>query len=328
MKTSEIDFHLPRELVTYGPTPFRGDARLMVLDRKMGNISYHHFSELESLLYGYEVWVNDLKLLRGRIKLWRDTGHVADVTLMRRTGAPGRWIAQICAAYDILNERRYWKTEDGIKCKIIGRPEVDNEGDQWEIEFEKELDLEKIGKICLPPWVRQPENREQEKWYEPIYAARGEGLFSPSAGINITEELEKSLYLKKLTLHLNFDHIRSIETDTLEEHGAKLKPERYEILGDAPSDTKPTCAIGTTTMKALETYARTWMMDGESDLFISPPFEFQIVKAFITNFHLPRESLLALTCAFGGTDAVMGAYHEAIREKYRWSDYGDSFLVI
>jgi S-adenosylmethionine:tRNA ribosyltransferase-isomerase len=333
LKTSEIDFNLPRELISFGPTPFRGDSRLMVLRRATGEITHCDFNELELLLHGYEVWANDLKLLRGKIKLWRDTGHEVDCTLLRRAGSPipdkPRWIAQIQASYTLLQEPREWRAEDGTRCRIVGKsPVLPGGSDEWEIEFERELDLDDIGKIILPTHIRPPETKEQESWYEPVYATSGAGIYAPTAGISITHRMSQRLDVKFLTLHLEYDHIRTIETETVEEHALTLRPERYEITDKIPSEILPLAAIGTTVMKTLETYARTLQMAGESDLFISPPFEFKRVKAFLTNFHLPRESLLALTCAFGGTGNVMRAYEMAVKEKYRFSDYGDSILIL
>jgi S-adenosylmethionine:tRNA ribosyltransferase-isomerase len=324
MKTSELDFNLPRELVTYGPTPWRFDGRLCVINRKEGWISHDKtIDHLMLLADGKEVWCNDSKLLRARYKLWRDTGHTADMLLVRKVdNGPGqKWIADIPAPKVLLDDRREWKTERKVEVKILAH--VANQ--RWEVEIMGELDP-RDGKLPIPPWVRQPADEYEESLYEPLYAKVDGGYFSPTAGIRLGRHILNVMKPKFLTLHIALDSIRTVETETLEEHIAEgIEPEPYTIPSEPGGNV---FAVGTTVVKAIETWARTGNLAGKSDLFIGPGFEFKRVGALLTNLHLPRESLLALTCAFGGTDLVMRAYRECVERRYRWSDYGDLVLIL
>ena len=325
MKTSDIEFNLPRELVTYGPNPFRSDGKLCVIDRKAGTISHGHtIDDLTTYAKGREVWVNNSKLLRARVKLWRDTGHTVDMLLVRKieNGGGQKWIVEIPAAKALLDDRREWLTEKKIEVQLLAHV-----ADQrWEVEVMGDLDITTDGKLPIPPWVRQPTTPLEESWYEPLYAKVPGGYFSPTGGIRLDRHILDVMKPRELTLHIALDSIRTIEAATLEEHIAEgIEPEPYEIPHE-PGD--GVFAVGTTVVKSIETWARTGNLKGKSDLFIGPGFEFKSVGALLTNLHLPRESLLALTCAFGGTELVMRAYRECVERRYRFSDYGDVCLIL
>lgn len=330
MKTSLLDYDLPRELVAFGPTPFNGRARLCCVNRASGKIDHSLVMEaFASLGSGYEVWVNNSKLLRARIKLWRDTGHKVEALLVERLNDAGhagqKWIAEVYAPAKLLDERREWRTHiGGIECRILAHVK----DGRWELEFFGDVDLQTIGEIPIPPWVRQPEDEAEQCWYEPHYAKVPGGYFAPTAGIHIDHAAYYMLKPKELTLHIALDSIRTIEAETVEEHAAQpLKPEPYSLPCAPGADGKKVLAVGTTVVKALETWARTGKLSGESALFIGPGFEFKAVSVLLTNLHLPRESLLALTCAFGGTELVMEAYRQCVKQRYRFSDYGDCMLI-
>jgi S-adenosylmethionine:tRNA ribosyltransferase-isomerase len=328
MNTADLDYNLPRELIPYGPTPFRGDARLMVLHRgNGGKIEHRRMCDLPALLKGYEVWVNNSAMLRAKLNLWRDTGHVAETWLTEQTDDPCWWIAEIRTHHSLLDDRRSWRTEDGIKVELVSYTGVPQ---RWKIRFDRVPDLAKIGKLPLPGHVRQPACAVEEAWYQPVYASSPGGYFAPTAGIHLTKEMVDAIQPHELTLHIDLDSIRTIETETVEEHArGKLKPESYWISSRSSWTSKPICAVGTTVVKALETMIRTDEYYGKSDLFVGPGFEFKIVNGLLTNFHLPRESLLALSCAFAGNaEWVMDAYHEAVKERYRIGDYGDLMLIL
>lgn len=327
MNTRDIDYVLPRELIPFGPTPFRGDARLMVLHRgNGGKVEHRQLADLPEILKGYEVWINDSRMIRAKLSLWRDTGHVAETWLIDDIGG-GWWVAEIRAHHSLLDDRRQWRTEDGVGVELV---EYTGTPQRWKIRFEREPDLQKIGKLPLPSHVRQPQSAAEEAWYEPVYAKRPGGYFAPTAGIHLTQELLDAIRPNALTLHIDLDSIRTIETETVEEHATgKLRAEPYWIPSRANWTSRPICAVGTTVVKALETLIRTDQYEGRSDLFIGPGFEFKIVNGLLSNFHLPKESLLALTVAFAGrTDYVMDAYHEAIKERYLFSDYGSLLLIL
>ena len=325
MKTSVFDYNLPRELVTYGPNPFRGEGRLCVVDRAKQSINHDcKISDLKAFANGKEVWVNNSRLLRARVKLWRDTGHTVDMLLVRKisNGGGQKWIAEIPAAKALLDDRREWLTENKIEVQLLAHV-----ADQrWEVEVLGKLDITTDGKLPIPPWVRQPTNALEETWYEPLYAKVPGGYFSPTGGIRLDQPLLDVMKPRELTLHIALDSIRTIEAATLEEHIAEgIEPEPYEIPTEPGENI---FAVGTTVVKAIETWARTGNLKGKSDLFIGPGFEFKRIGSFLTNLHLPRESLLALTCAFGGTELIMRAYRECVERRYRYSDYGDMMLVV
>jgi len=319
--TSDLDFSLPPGLVTGGPLPFRGKSRMLVLDRTTGKCEHRRLADLPEYARGLQVWVNNSKLYRGVVVLWRDTGHRAEAWLKRKRD-DRTWEATLAAATGYIEDRRAWYLEaDGSKVEILevlGPQRV-------LLGFEEPADLEMVGHLPVLSWVRRPKDPAEYPWYEPLYAREVGTLASPTAGVSLDPDTLGKLDLRELTLHIDIDGLRRIETAYVEQHEPFSPAEPYRIA-DPPAG--KVLAVGTTVVKALETWARTGQAEGRSTLLVYEGFEFKATAAFLTNFHFPREKMLAMTAAFGGTENVRRAYREAIAQRYRFADYGDSMLIV
>jgi S-adenosylmethionine:tRNA ribosyltransferase-isomerase len=308
-----FDFELSRKSPADGPRGERGEARLLVLERRTGRLAHRSFGDLIEILEGETVYVNNSKLRRNWILLEKVLGHRHWAYLLERLESPVRWLAYFSIPPQYGGDE--FRMRDGVRAWPAKRVSEN----RWELNFEKEPDLERLGEYAFTG-IRPPRDEEDRRRYEPLYAKVEGSFMSPSAGVNLTQEMLDRLRIRELTLHIATNTHYGVR----EGEEPILESEYYEIP-DPPSG--PVVAVGTTVVKALETYARTGEARGWSDLMITPPFDFRAVKAVLTNFHRPRETLLMLACAFGGTQAVMEAYRAATQEGYRWSDYGDSMLI-
>jgi S-adenosylmethionine:tRNA ribosyltransferase-isomerase len=213
---------------------------------------------------------------------------------------------------------------EDVSLKIVARRD-----DLYEVEFSQDLDatLERHGAVPLPPYIAHAPRAEDAERYQTVYAARPGAVAAPTAGLHFDDALLKKLPVEKITLHVGAGTFQPVRMQEIEKH--KMHKERYAIPPDAFQRLlkKRVLAVGTTTLRALETMALTGRAEGETDLFIYPGFKFRIVKRLLTNFHLPKSTLLMLVCAFGGTDRVMRAYAHAIEQRYRFFSYGDAMLI-
>jgi S-adenosylmethionine:tRNA ribosyltransferase-isomerase len=319
-RTADFEFELPREPGVRASYSRRGDARLLVLDRQVGRMEHRQFREVGDYLKGRPVYVNNSKLLPHWIPLVGDRRHEGRAFLIRRVG-PFRWLAFLN-----LNPERV----QGLDWTYVDNPvrmEKAEGSDRWILEFKEELDLGRWGRYLLPPSGALVDEVGEECLAEPVYARVPGSYAAPTAGVHCTRELLSGLDVHEVTLHTAAGSFYPVkEEDPLD---VVMEPEYYEVP-DPPSG--PVVAVGTTVAKALETWARTGERKGErkgwSQLFIHPPFEFRVVEMLLTNLHQPRETLLMLTCAFGGYEAVMEAYREAAKEGYRFAYCDDLMLVI
>jgi S-adenosylmethionine:tRNA ribosyltransferase-isomerase len=213
--------------------------------------------------------------------------------------------------------------------KVVARHD-----DLYEVDFFEEIEetLEKHGNIPLPPYITHAPQSDDAERYQTVYAARPGAVAAPTAGLHFDDSLLQKILLRqatieKLTLHVGAGTFQPVRVEEIAKH--RMHKERYAIPPDAFSRLagKKVMAVGTTSLRALETAAATGKLEGETDLFIYPGFEFKLVKRLLTNFHLPRSTLLMLACAFGGKDKVLNAYHHAVRNQYRFFSYGDAMLI-
>jgi S-adenosylmethionine:tRNA ribosyltransferase-isomerase len=314
MKVSDFDYTLPPELVAQEPLPRRDGSRLLVL-RPDGSLEHRMFPDIVEYLAGETVYLNDTRVLRARLFLTRPTGGRVEALLIRR-----------------LSERR-WRAllESGGRLRVGERLRVDGpsgaalvekSNDEWTLQFDHEPDLAALGHPPLPPYIRRaPDARDLER-YQTVYASREGAIAAPTAGLHFTPEILSRLKVVRLTLHVGPGTFRPVRCENVQEH--RMEAEYYEVPEPPPH---PVAAVGTTTCRALETWARTGKREGWTELFITPPFEFRAVRSLVTNFHLPRSTLFMLACAFAGRERLLGAYREAIRERYRFFSYGDAMLI-
>jgi S-adenosylmethionine:tRNA ribosyltransferase-isomerase len=310
MKLSELDYALPPELIAQRPLERRDDSRLLVYDRASGEVRHRRFSELPDELEPDElVVVNDTRVIPARIRIEQPRG---EVLLLERTGQNGLWEGLARPTKRLRAGRRYGPVEL-----------VEHLGDgRWLLR----LDGEPAGEMPLPPYITEP--LAEPDRYQTVYAQAGGSAAAPTAGLHFTRELLERLEVERVTLHIGLDTFRPVTAEELDWH--KLHSERYEVAAGAWERIRAArrvLAVGTTTVRVLESLARGVALRGRTDLFVTPGFEFRRVDSLLTNFHLPRSTLLALVMAFCGIEETRRLYRLAVDERYRFYSFGDAMLV-
>jgi len=312
MDTTLLDYELPGELIAQQPAARRDDSRLLVYRRESAAIEHRVFSELPDLLSDELTVVNDTRVLRARLALRRASGGSVEVLLLEER-ADGLWEGLA---------RPSRRLRSGERLGQVELVEPLGEG-RWVMR----LDGENEGEVPLPPYIH--ERLSDPERYQTVYAHEEGSAAAPTAGLHFTPELLSRLEHVAVTLHVGIDTFRPIATDLIEDH--RLLGERYRVSSAAWNrieSAKRVLAVGTTTVRTLETVARTGDLSGRTDLFVMPGFEFRRVDALLTNFHLPRSSLLALVMAFAGVGETREIYRAAIAERYRFYSFGDAMLVL
>src|ERR687898_40651 len=314
MDTSALEYELPPELIAQRPAERRDESRLLVYERASGEVRHRGFSELREELAPDElVVVNETRVLPARLRLERPGGGEAEVLLLERVGANGLWEGLA---------RPSRKLRVGQRLGPVELLEPLGEG-RWRLRLEGEP----AGEAPLPPYITEP-LKDPER-YQTVYAEHEGSAAAPTAGLHFTPELLGGLDVERVTLHVGLDTFRPVSVDDLADH--KMHSERYEVAPGAWErirDADRVLAVGTTTVRVLESLARGAPLAGRTDLFVTPGFEFRRVDALLTNFHLPRSTLLALVMAFAGIEVVREVYREAIAERYRFYSFGDAMLAL
>ena len=312
MKTSELDYELPAELIAQRPLERRDDSRLLVFDRQTGAVEHRSFRDLGSLLVpGTIVVVNDTRVLPARLWLERPSGGRTEILLLERLKGD---------VWEAL-ARPSRKLRAGMELGPVELLEDLGEG-RWRLRLAGEPD----GEAPLPPYITEP--LADAERYQTVYAEESGSAAAPTAGLHFTPELVASLDVERVTLHVGLDTFRPVTAETLDEH--ELHSERYEVGEEAWSRIDPAphvTAVGTTTVRVLESVARGAPLTGRTELFVTPGFDFRRVDSLVTNFHLPRSSLLALVMAFAGVEETRRLYETAIEERYRFYSFGDAMLI-
>ena len=312
MRSDELDYALPPELIAQHPADRRDASRLLVYDRATGAVRHRTFSDLPSELAGELVVVNDTKVVPARLHLQRESGGAAEVLLLEPLG-DGVWEALA---------RPSRRLRAGERLGPVELLESLGEG-RWRVH----LDGEPEGEPPLPPYIHEP--LAEPGRYQTVYAADPGSAAAPTAGLHFTPELLAQLDVEHVTLHVGLDTFRPLAVPELEQH--ELHGERYHVAPEAWARIEAAervLAVGTTTVRVLETIAREGRLEGRTSLYVLPGFRFQRVDALLTNFHLPRSTLLALVMAFAGVDAVRDLYRIAIDEQYRFYSFGDAMLIL
>lgn len=345
---AQYDYHLPKHLIAQAPLPNRADARMMLLRRADQALEHWHVRDLPDLLHPGDCLVlNDSKVIPARLVGYREA-----------TG--GRWEGLFLEAWP----NGFWK----ILARCRGKPKPDEpivlinrfgkedirlfigaklpEEGAWIVRPETQEDplslLERVGRVPLPPYIRRGEMREADRtWYQTVYASAPGSIAAPTAGLHFTQPLlhrlqEAGIQICRITLHVGVGTFRPIKTPRLAEHKmhsewGQITQETVQRLLEARQKGGRIVAVGTTCVRLLETAAADGQLkpfSGYTDLFIRPPYEFRAVDALLTNFHLPRTTLLVLVRTFGGDELVQRAYQEAIRQEYRFYSYGDCMLIL
>jgi S-adenosylmethionine:tRNA ribosyltransferase-isomerase len=309
MRSEELDYDLPPELIAQRPSPERDESRLLVYDRASGDVRHRHFRELAQELNGELVVLNDTRVIPARIRIDRPKG---EVLLLEPLGG-GEWEALARPTARLRAGRRYGGVE---LVEHLG-------GGRWRVRLEGEP----AGETPLPPYIAEPLSDPAR--YQTVYAREPGSAAAPTAGLHFTPQLLAQIDTERVTLHVGLDTFRPVTADELEQH--ELHGERYSVQREAwerVRNADRVLAVGTTTMRVLETLARGAPLSGRTSLFVTPGFEFRRVDALVTNFHLPRTTLLALVMAFAGVEETRRLYELAIRERYRFYSFGDAMLVL
>lgn len=333
MDRSELYFDLPEALIAQTPAEPRDHCRLMVLDRASQAFSHRHFFDLPSLLREGDVLVfNQSKVFRARLNGKRASGGGVEVLLLRHVGEQ----VWACLIGKKVREGEVLDFGDGLQGEVLPK-----RGHDSFVRLNKAVDevfaiTEKVGEVPLPPYIKQPVSESSQ--YQTVYASQTGSAAAPTAGLHFTPELLEKLRAQGVqpefvTLHVGLGTFQPVKTSKVEDH--PIHSEWYSVdsatwqrLQQAKKEGRRIIAVGTTSVRVLETLARKPdQLHGETNLFIVPGFSFAIVDAMITNFHTPYSSLLALVYAFGGQEFMRQAYEEAVKERYRFFSFGDAMFI-
>jgi S-adenosylmethionine:tRNA ribosyltransferase-isomerase len=313
MRSRELEYDLPEALIAQQPAVRRDGSRLLVYERAQGLVRHRRFSDLpDEIPHGMLVVVNDTRVVAARLRLLRAGGGEAEVLLLEHTGQDSIWEALA---------RPSARLQPGQRLGPVELLEHLGEG-RWRVR----LSGSPQGELPLPPYIRGPIQHPER--YQTVYARVEGSAAAPTAGLHFTDGLLAQLDVERLTLHVGLDTFRPIAVDDLSEH--RLHGERYEVRPESWRRIRAAervLAVGTTTVRVLETIARGAPLSGRTELFVTPGFEFRRVDTLLTNFHLPRSTLLALVMAFVGVEETRRIYQEAIEERYRFYSFGDAMLI-
>ncbi len=349
MKLTQFKFNLPKDLVAEYPSEERDEARLMVVDVSKGTIEHRVFKDIIDYFDEGDVMVlNDTRVFPARLYGNKEkTGAKIEVFLLRELNRESRlWDVLVDPARKIrIGNKLYFGEDDSLVAEVIDN--TTSRGRTLRFLFDGSYEefretLMNMGNTPLPKYIKREVEPSDEERYQTIYAANEGAVAAPTAGLHFSRELMKRLELKgidfaNLTLHIGLGTFRTVEVEDLTKH--KMDSEQViigqeccDIVNNAKDKKKRICAVGTTSMRAMETSFSTNQhlqpYEGWTNKFIFPPHEFTVANAMITNFHIPESTLLMMVSAFGGYDLIMEAYKQAIKEKYRFYSYGDAMLIL
>jgi len=340
-RLSDFDYELPSAQIAQHPLPDRSASRLLVLDRATGTTQHLHFRDLPGLIpAGAALVLNSSRVIPARLHGKRESGNVAEL-LMVREQPDGTWLAMGHPGGKLKPGRRVTFGNDSVVeiLEILG-------GGLRRVRFVGSLDaratLAKYGEVPLPPYIQRAPDATDIERYQTVYATHDGSVAAPTAGLHFTPELLADIHTRQirvasLDLHVGPGTFKPVETEDIAQHmmhaeAFEITPGAAQIINHAVQKKRGVWAVGTTVVRALESLVEPSGLiragAGETALFIRPPYEFKIVHHLITNFHLPRSTLLMLVCAFGGYERVINAYREAVREGYRFYSYGDAMLIL
>lgn len=336
MDASLFDYELPESLIAQEPIEPRDHSRLLVLHRDTGAIEHRHFYNLpEYLRAGDTLVLNDTRVSAWRLHGRKPTGGQVEMLLMRPLG-DGRWQALVKPSRRLPEGSRVL-FEGGLEAFVETRLEDGTRIVRLVSEQPIEQILAQIGDVPLPPYIHK--KLADPERYQTVIAQKPGSAAAPTAGLHFTPQLldtlrSQGVQIATITLHISLDTFRPLQTEQVEEHKMHgewytLSPETAEIINNTPGRI---VAVGTTSVRTLESAAigkrRVQPQTVQTHLYITPGYEFQVVDALITNFHMPRTTMLVLVSAFAGRERVLNAYHEAVRLGYRFLSFGDAMLIV
>ena len=344
MLTSDYDYHLPPHLIAQTPVEPRDRARLMAMNRRSGEVSHHRFTDLPDMLTRGDLLVfNDSRVFPARLRGYlKRSGREVELLLLSRVERD-TWSALVKPGRRMRRGAEFVVTDESRSVEVGGQVvEVEESGSRL-VRFEDDANLKRVGIVPLPPYIH--EALDDPERYQTIYARTEGSVAAPTAGLHFTRRLFDRLEdagVRKtfVTLHVGWDSFRPVQSDDPSEH--RMHSERWSLsqaaadeINRARSQGRRIVSVGTTAVRLLE-HAAIANPDSETlvsagsgwvDLFITPGFEFKVIDGLVTNFHLPKSTLLMLVSAFVGTDRVLRAYEIAVHEEYRFYSFGDGMLI-
>jgi len=344
MRLSDLEYDLPPELIAQQPLARRDASRLLLLDVEADRVEDHLFTELPSLLPPSLFVFNDTRVFPARLLGHKTTGGRVELLLLNKIReGTDRWLAMGRSSKGLRAGMKLWFADGRLTASVLSAL------DHGELEVELTADggggvdaiIEEAGKVPLPPYIRRMPGAEDRARYQTIYARKSGAVAAPTAGLHFTHEVLSALEeaghrIAHVTLHIGPGTFRPVQVDRLDEH--EMHEEAYEVpeataaaIARARAEGRPVVAVGTTVVRTLESSidaeGNTLAGIGTTKLFIRPPHRFHVVDHLVTNFHLPRSTLLALVMAFAGIDLTRRAYREAAERHYRFYSYGDPMLI-
>lgn len=355
MRLSEFDYHLPEELIAQEPLADRSASRMLVVHRAEGRWEDRYFRELPGFLRAGDCLVlNDSRVFPSRLYGRREGVHSLPVgkrNPKRFENLSGR--VEVFLTAPVSEDRKTWEAlvrpgrkmrtgerihfDDALAGEIVARGEFGERTIRFECEGDIYDVLDRIGHVPLPPYIHRPDRPEDRERYQTVFAARTGSVAAPTAGLHFTPEViercrEAGAEIAHVTLHVGLGTFQPLHTEVVEE--GRLHAEHYEIGAEAAiriNAAQRRIAVGTTAVRTIETAAlggRIEASSGDTSTFIYPGWRFRAVDAMLTNFHLPKSSLLLLVCAFGGKELTIEAYRHAVAARYRFFSYGDCMLIL
>jgi S-adenosylmethionine:tRNA ribosyltransferase-isomerase len=348
MEIEKLNYHLPPELIAQNPAPKRDSSRLLVMNRSAGSLIDDNFSNICNWLHkGDCLVINNTKVLPARFFAQKETGAKLEGLFIE--GQENKWLVLLKNSSRIKEGQTLYLLDRNKKSFCPAQIEKRLSEGQWLLKPDSSSAageiLGNIGFAPLPPYIKRPapqtEHKTDSERYQTVYASHNGAIAAPTAGLHFTEKLleqirAKGISIAQLTLHVGVGTFLPVKTESLEEH--KIHSERFSLDKENADIINKTIqaggriiAVGTTTVRTLETAAigrSVKPASGQTNLFITPGFEFKVTDCVITNFHLPKSTLLALAAAFAGLDKIFAAYRYAIEQKYRFYSYGDCMLIV
>jgi S-adenosylmethionine:tRNA ribosyltransferase-isomerase len=332
---ANFDYPLPDELIAQEPLPDRASARMLVIHRSAGRLEDRIFRDFPDYLLPDDcVVVNNTRVFPARLFARRPSGPAQiEVLLTRRhVEDPAVWDALVRPGRKVGTGTRLRFSED-LEAEVIARGLYGERTLRFSGAADVDAAIDRLGHVPLPPYIHRSDAPADHDHYQTVFARRRGSIAAPTAGLHFTPEiLARVPHLAEITLHVGLGTFQAVHTATVEEH--RMHQEWFEIPPAAAESIRAAArivAVGTTAVRTLEHVARSGPVracSGETDIFIHPGFEFRVTGALLTNFHLPRSTLLILVCAFAGRDLVLEAYRHAVQERYRFYSYGDCMLIL
>lgn len=335
MKLSDFDYNLPEELIAQYPLSRREEARLLVVDRQSQSLTHTTFAQInEHLPESSQIVVNNSKVIPARLLgVKAQTGGQVEVFLLKSVSQDDSFFEAMLRPLKKIKEGEELVFGHGISAQLVDREK------RW-VKFNTPQILQKlkdVGHIPLPPYIKRADNLQDHSDYQTVYAKNDGSVAAPTAGLHFTSELVDALLsqghaLHELTLHVGYGTFKPVEVEDVTQHpmhfeSYKMPEEMKQRLDQAKAASQPVVAVGTTSCRVLESVGQGLPLEGETNLFIYPGYTFTMTDILVTNFHLPRSTLLMLVSAFGGTELIRRAYQDAIDQEYRFYSYGDAMLI-